>query len=105
MSYGCRVKPSALSVKYRDGSWLETAVAINRHSSEQQVEQQFVSIKLPRCVHRCRMGLAGFPNTSAAPQQGQFHAGQLGAAGAAGLTAQQVMQIWSLLAWYIFYAW
>jgi hypothetical protein len=34
------------------------------------------------------MGLAGFPNTSAAPQQGQFHAGGLGA-GAAGL-AQQV---------------
>jgi hypothetical protein len=34
------------------------------------------------------MGLAGFPNASAAPQQGQFHAGGLGA-GAAGL-AQQV---------------
>lgn len=36
------------------------------------------------------MGLAGFPNTSAAPQQGQFHAAGLGAAGAAGLAAQQV---------------
>jgi len=35
----------------------------------------------------CRMGLAGFPNTSAAPQQGQYHGGGL-AAGAAGL--QQV---------------
>jgi hypothetical protein len=39
----------------------------------------------------CRMGLAGFPNTSAAPQQGQFHAGGLGA-GAAGL-AQQVRHV------------
>jgi hypothetical protein len=37
------------------------------------------------CAHR--MGLAGFPNTSAAPQQGQHYAGGL-AAGAAGL--QQV---------------
>jgi hypothetical protein len=35
------------------------------------------------------MGLAGFPNTSASPQQGQFHGGGLAAAGAAGL-AQQV---------------
>eukprot|EP00775_Hariotina_reticulata_P003106 gene3106-3384_t len=39
-----------------------------------------------------RMGLAGFPNTSAAPQQGPFHGGGLAAAGAAGLAAQQSLR-------------